>query len=78
MLKHRYIDRICIAAALAAAVLTILFMYGEKFGITRASADPGYVDRLFDSQRVHTVDIQVENWEEFLEQAEAEDRKSVV
>ena len=30
MLKHRYIDRICIAAALAAAVLTILFMYGEK------------------------------------------------
>lgn len=72
MLKHRYIDRICIAAALAAAVLTILFMYGEKFGITRASANPGYVDRLFDSQRVHTVDIQVENWEEFLEQAEAE------
>ena len=61
MLKHRYIDRICIAAALAAAVLTILFMYGEKFGITRASADPGYVDRLFDSRRVHTVDIQVEN-----------------
>lgn len=72
MLKHRYIDRICIAAALAAAVLTVLFMCGEKFGITRASADPEYVDRLFDSQRVHTVDIQVENWEEFLEQAEAE------
>lgn len=72
MLKHRYIDGICIAAALAAMILTVLFMHGEKIGITRATADPEYVSRLFDSRQVHTVDIQTEDWETFLKQAEEE------
>lgn len=60
------------AAALAAMILTVLFMHGEKIGITRATADPEYVSRLFDSRQVHTVDIQTEDWETFLKQAEEE------
>ena len=43
-----------------------------KIGITRATADPEYVSRLFDSRQVHTVDIQTEDWETFLKQAEEE------
>ena len=30
MLKHRYIDGICMAAALAAMILTVLFMHGKN------------------------------------------------
>ena len=72
MVKHKYIDRICICAAVLAALLTLLLMFGEQLGIPKASANPGYVTRLFDDSRVHTVDIQIEDWDAFIEKAESE------
>lgn len=72
MVKHRYIDWICIGAAALAAVLTLLLLYGEALGIPKASANPGYLSRLFDSSRVHIIDIQVEDWGAFVEDAEKE------
>ena len=72
MLKHQYIDRICIAAAAVALILTILFINGQSFGLVPASAAPGYETRLFDKSRVHTVDIVIEDWESFLETADEE------
>ena len=53
MVKHKYIDRICVGAAVLAALLTILLMFGEQLGIPKASENPGYVTRLFDDSRVH-------------------------
>ena len=73
MIRHRHIDGICIAAMALALVLTGLFCFGEVLGLQRASASPGYVSRLFHTGRVHTVDLQVENWEAFLENAPAEE-----
>lgn len=72
MVKHKYIDRICICAAVLAVLLTLLLMFGEQLGIPKASANPGYVTRLFDDSRVHTVDIQIEDWDAFIEKAESE------
>ena len=63
MVKHKYIDWICIGAAVLAALLTILLMFGEQLGIPKASATPGYATRLFDDSRVHTIDIQIEDWD---------------
>lgn len=57
MVKHKYIDWICIGAAVFAALIAILMMFGEQLGIPKASANPGYTNRLFDDSRVHTVDI---------------------
>ena len=34
MSTHRYFDRICVAVILITLVITILFMNGEKLGIT--------------------------------------------
>ncbi|WP_318710165.1 CotH kinase family protein [Candidatus Acetatifactor stercoripullorum] len=73
MVKHKYIDRICIAAVILAAALTIVLMFGERLGILKASANPGYAARLFDDSLVHTVDIQIEDWRTFIEQAEEEE-----
>lgn len=73
MIRHKHIDRICAAAMLAALLLTVLFAWGENAGIQRASAAPGYSYRLFDSSRVHSVDLQVPSWEEFLSNAPAEE-----
>ena len=72
MVKYKYIDQICIGAAILAAILTLLLMFGEQLGIPKASASPGYMTRLFDAGRVHTVDIQMEDWRTFIENAEEE------
>lgn len=72
MLKHKWTDRICFLTILGAVLLTVLLMNGEALGLRKASAAPGYAYRLFNSSRVHTVDIQMEDWEGFLESAPEE------
>lgn len=72
MVKYKYIDAVCILAALGAVLLTLIFMNGDDLGIPKASENPGYISRLFDERRVHSLDIQIEDWEEFLENAEEE------
>ena len=69
MLRHKHIDALCLAVMGAALLLTLAFMNGERFGLARASAAPGYETRLFDATRVHTIDIQIENWQAFLDAA---------
>ena len=72
MLRHRYIDRICIVTAAAACILAAMFTAGERLGIKPASSVPEYSVRLFDDSYVHQIDIRVDNWEKFLETAPEE------
>lgn len=72
MLKNKYIDKICLVVMALALVITILFMNGESIGILPASTNPGYVTRLFDKTRVHTIDIIIDDWDGFLKTATAE------
>lgn len=69
MVKHKYIDAICIGAAVLAVLLAVVLMFGERLGIPKASANPGYVTRLFDDSRVHTIDIQTGDWGALVENA---------
>ena len=62
MIRHRYIHKICISAMIAAVILTILFMQGESLGIQPVSSSPEYESRLFDDSRVHTIDLQIDDW----------------
>ena len=71
MSTHKWIDRICIIAVVVALLLTILFMNGEALGL-QAISSIGYEDRLFDDSRVHTVDIVMDDWENFIETCENE------
>lgn len=72
MSTHKYIDRICVIALVIAMVVTLLFMNGKVFGIT-AQATTGYENRLFDTSRVHQIDIEMDDWEGFLETCENEE-----
>ena len=72
MLKHRYTDRICIIAAAAACILAGVFLFAERLGIQPRYSEPGYATRLFDDSYVHTVDIQINDWEAFLASAPEE------
>ena len=73
MLKRNYIDRICVIVMVFALGLTVLFMNGESLGLKPASATPGYKTRLFDKTKVHTIDIQMDDWDAFLETAAEEE-----
>ena len=73
MIRHRYIDLVCALAMVLALALTGLLFFGEALGLQPSSAAPEYASRLFDDGRVHTVDLRVEDWTAFLENAPAEE-----
>lgn len=67
MSTHKYFDKICCVILALTLVLTILFMNAESLGIQKASSAPGYETRLFDTSKVHTVNIVMDDWDEFIE-----------
>lgn len=54
-------------------ILTILFMNGEALGLQASAATLGYETRLFDTTRVHTIDIVMDDWDTFIEGCEDEE-----
>ena len=73
MLNHKYTDRICIIIAAAACLIAALFLSGDKLGITPVSSVPEYSVRIFDDSYVHRIDIQIDDWDKFLEEAPEEE-----
>lgn len=76
MSKHKHIDKICCVAVTVALLLTVLFINGESLGIKAAGTVLGYEGRLFDSSRVHTVDIVMDDWDGFIETCRSEEYSS--
>ena len=72
MVEHKHIDKICIGAAGLAALLTLLLWFAAPFGTIVDRESFAYETRLFDDSRVHTVDIQLEDWDAFLREAQTE------
>ena len=73
MSTHKHIDKICLVAAILALVLCAVFMNGEALGIQAASKVMGYENRLFDTSKVHTIDITIDDWDGFLQTAQSEE-----
>ena len=73
MLSSRHIDKICIGAALLAVIIMLILAGGENLGILKASANAGYTYRLFDDSCVHTIELELGDWEGFLRNAAAEE-----
>ena len=73
MLKHKYTDRVCMITAAAACIIAALFLAGDRLGITPVSSMPEYSVRVFDDSYVHRIDIQIDDWDKFLEAAPEEE-----
>ena len=73
MAAHRYIDRICALAAALSLAVALLFLNGEALGLPSAAQALGYETRLFDTGRVHTLDIVMDDWEGFIDTCENEE-----
>lgn len=73
MSKHKYTNRICIAVTAFALILTLLFLSIGPRVLKRVMTDPPYAKRLFDTDKVHTLDIVVKDkdWKNMLENAMA-------
>lgn len=73
MSTHKYIDRICAAALALCLLLAAALMNGEALGVRPAASVMDYETRLFDTARVHTLDVVMDDWEGFLETCENEE-----
>ena len=67
MIKSRRIDAICCAILAVVLIVTCLFINGDALGITASAREMGYESKLFDSTKVHTLDIVIDDWDGFLE-----------
>lgn len=73
MSGSNYFNRIAVIVMALMLVLTILFMNGSALGIEAMTHTMGYESRLFDNTRVHTVDIVMNDWDEFIANAVSEE-----
>ncbi len=73
MSTHKAIDKICCVVLCLSLILTVLFMNAERFGVTVAVTTLGYENRLFDNSKVHTVDIVMDGWDDFIADCKSEE-----
>lgn len=73
MSTHKSIDRICVFAVVLCMLLSILMMNGEAVGLRAADTVMGYETKLFDTASVHTLDIQIDDWDTFLTTCQSEE-----
>lgn len=73
MSTHKSIDKICCIIMIFTIILTFFFCNGRKLGIKQADKVLGYESKLFDASYVHTIDIVMNSWDEFIEGCEDEE-----
>ena len=70
MSAHKHIDRICLAAVLISLLAALVLC---SRGVQSGGTALGYEARLFDTGRVHTIEIVMDDWDGFLETCENEE-----
>ena len=72
MSGSKHFDKIAWTVTALILVVTILFMNGGALGLEVMAHTMGYENRLFDNTRVHTIDIVMNDWDEFIDNATSE------
>ncbi len=71
-------DRFAVCITVFAIIITAVFMNGKAYGLTSdTSINMGYEDKIFDDSYVHTIDIQIDDWDSFIETATEENYTNV-
>ncbi|MDL2318593.1 CotH kinase family protein [Eubacteriales bacterium OttesenSCG-928-A19] len=75
MAKSRHTNLVCGIVIAAMLGVTVLCMFASALGIETASAQMPYVESLFDTSRVHSLDIVVDekDWQGILDNAMAKE-----
>ena len=72
MNKSRNFDRLCILAAVVMLIVAALVWVAKDSEGRQQTIDVGY-ESLFDKSKVHTIDIQISDWEGFIATATNEE-----
>lgn len=73
MSTHKHFDKICCVVLVIALLLSGLFMCSEQFGVKKASTVMAYEKLLFDNSKVHSINIIMDDWDEFIENCKSEE-----
>lgn len=75
MIKSRYTSAVCILTVCLMLVITVLFTCGGSLGLTVSASTMPYESGLFATDRVHTMDIAVNDsdWQELLDNASSKE-----
>lgn len=73
MSTSRHFNKICIITIVLSLILSIVMLNADSIGITASATVMGYENRLFDTEKVHTIDIVMNDWEEFIKTCENEE-----
>lgn len=73
MLGSKHITAVCVAAVALSLAIVVLFGVFAGSGLITGNSTIGYEERLFDTGRVHTLDIVMEDFDAFLSTATSEE-----
>ena len=72
MSTHKHFNKICCVIFGFTLILTVLFMSAEHLGVHKASTEMGYEKTLFDTSRVHNINIIMDDWDAFIVNCKSE------
>ena len=69
MITDKRMDKICVTAIIISLLLAVIVMKSRALGGTNPEQTIGYENRLFDNSKVHTIDIVMDDFDEFIKNA---------
>ena len=75
MSKHKYTTAICVVITIVTVLITAIFGVSSSFGMQKVQYQPAYENKLFDTSKVHTINIIVKesDWDNLLDNALAKE-----
>ena len=73
MATSKNLERVCAIVLIVSLLASVGLMYVKASGGETTGQTMGYESRLFDTSRVHTIDIVMDDWDGFLENCESEE-----
>ncbi len=73
MSTHRHFDRICCVILAVTLVIAAIFVNAGKLGVESVSAEAEYESTLFNTSKVHSINIAMDDWDEFIEDCASEE-----
>ena len=78
MVTNKNVERVCLLITMITVIVTVIFMNGSKIGIAADdSVSFSYENDLFDDSYVHSIDIEIDDWDAFIENATSEEYSAV-
>lgn len=59
MAKNKHTTAVCVAITIVTVLITAVFGVSSSFGMEKVQYQPAYEQKLFDTSRVHSIDVVV-------------------